>query len=106
MNQELKTKWLAALRSGGYKQGRQKLRIGKGENTRMCCLGVLADIIDPDAWGRNNHWLHEGDVRDQLDLSTLNRVEIRSIVQSRLINFNDRDKKSFTEIADYIEAHL
>jgi len=40
MNQEIKAKWLEALRSGEYKQGMKKLK--SGDN--FCCLGVLCDI--------------------------------------------------------------
>ena len=41
MRQEVKKKWIAALRSGEYKQGRESLR--PTENT-YCCLGVLCDL--------------------------------------------------------------
>lgn len=40
MNQEIKQKWLEALRSGEYKQGQSALR----ENDRFCCLGVLCNL--------------------------------------------------------------
>lgn len=41
MNPELKAKWVEALRSGEYTQGRGWLcREGK-----YCCLGVLADLL-------------------------------------------------------------
>lgn len=40
MNPEVKAKWLEALRSGEYKQGREYLRRGN----YYCCLGVLCDI--------------------------------------------------------------
>lgn len=41
MVQEIKEKWLDALRSGKYKQGTNKLRtLSDG----YCCLGVLCDI--------------------------------------------------------------
>lgn len=49
MNRELKTKWLEALRSGKYKQGRSALRTIQDE---FCCLGVLCDIVAPDAWSK------------------------------------------------------
>ena len=42
MNKELKKKWVAALRSGGYQQGRHVL-YSEREDT-YCCLGVLCDI--------------------------------------------------------------
>jgi len=42
---ELKTKWLKALRSGHYKQGRGQLCTSpKPGKFRYCCLGVLAQI--------------------------------------------------------------
>lgn len=51
MNPEVKTKWLAALRSGNYKQGRMALKRGVGDGTAdYCCLGVLCDISGLGAW--------------------------------------------------------
>ena len=46
MKQDIKTKWVAALRHGTYKQGTHRLRTGN----RFCCLAVLCDVIDPDGW--------------------------------------------------------
>lgn len=40
MNSQIKQKWIDALRSGEYPQGRSKLYSGDG----FCCLGVLCDI--------------------------------------------------------------
>ena len=45
MNKSIKKKWLAALRSGKYKQGRGALR---SKNNEYCCLGVLCDIHSRD----------------------------------------------------------
>lgn len=45
MTQETFDKWVAAL--GEYTQGEGHLRI---DNT-YCCLGVLADVLDPNGWG-------------------------------------------------------
>lgn len=42
MNQEIKAKWVAALRSGKYKQGKGCLKTADGT---MCCLGVLSDLF-------------------------------------------------------------
>lgn len=42
MNPEVKAKWVAALRSGEYKQSRERvLADGRGG---FCCLGVLCDL--------------------------------------------------------------
>lgn len=53
---EFKAKWLEALRSGKYTQTRGKLRRTAQQGNDpdripgFCCLGVLCDIIDPNAW--------------------------------------------------------
>lgn len=48
MKAEIKQKWLEALRSGRYEQGRGVLR---SRADRFCCLGILCDLIDPSGWG-------------------------------------------------------
>lgn len=40
MNPQIKERWLKALRSGEYKQGKGQLKCGD----EFCCLGVLSDI--------------------------------------------------------------
>ena len=47
MKKEIKEKWLEALRSGKYQQGRMRLRNSREE---FCCLGVLVDIVHPEWW--------------------------------------------------------
>lgn len=44
MNPEIKTRWVAALRSGEYAQTKQALRDENG----FCCLGVLCDVVKDD----------------------------------------------------------
>jgi len=41
MNKEIAKKWIEALRSGKYKQGKQILR---SIDDKYCCLGVLCDV--------------------------------------------------------------
>lgn len=43
----LEKQWIPALESGFYKQARRTLNNKRGG---FCCLGVLLDIISPDAW--------------------------------------------------------
>lgn len=40
MKKEIADKWIAALESGKYKQGRSSLRF----NNEFCCLGVLCEL--------------------------------------------------------------
>lgn len=118
MNQEIKEKWVAALRSGDYKQGKGELHnVTKGTH---CCLGVLCEIavqagvaevdriVDGAAsftsgslYGRDAV-LPDG-VKDWAGMSSPN-----PIIPGRdltLAGFNDRGTP-FTEIADLIEQHL
>lgn len=45
MNPEVKEKWLTALRSGDYAQGKGKLeKIDAEGQSTYCCLGVLCDL--------------------------------------------------------------
>lgn len=42
MNPEIKAKWVAALRSGQFKQGKHVLH--NTDDNSFCCLGVLCEI--------------------------------------------------------------
>ena len=50
MDKKIKTRWLKALRSGKYKQGKQTLRTKDGE---YCCLGVLCDLYAKSVEGKS-----------------------------------------------------
>lgn len=114
MSPELKAQWVAALRSGKYKQG--KTRLYTKEYNSYCCMGVLCAIAnkpytyvdgggkgvpadeDCEAMGlpiyniaASNYFPEDNRIIDGLvDVSTLCAL-------------NDRLNKSFNEIADYIE---
>jgi hypothetical protein len=45
MDKEIKAKWIEALRSGKYKQGRTRLRTA---NDEFCCLGVLCEVMNAE----------------------------------------------------------
>ena len=44
MNTEIKARWVAALRSGEFEQGKEYLN----RDGRMCCLGVLCELAVQD----------------------------------------------------------
>ena len=100
MDPELKAKWLKALRSGDYQQSKFTLRDARGH----CCLGVLCDIVDPDAWrtdethttGWGNR--HYNQVRGFPFLTDNQSV--------RLSYLNDKNDLSFEQIAVFIEEEL
>jgi hypothetical protein len=64
MNQEIKTKWLAALRSGDYQQGTGRLRV----DDKYCCLGVLCDL---HAKATNHEWEDTGIANSRPDKNTM-----------------------------------
>jgi hypothetical protein len=91
MDQELKAKWVEALRSGKYEQGVIHFESGG----RFCCLGVLCTVrglptTTPGFIG--NNWKGVDDVVD-------------GEMQRTLWKMNDGGTP-FPEIADYIEKNL
>lgn len=53
MKKAIATRWIKALNSGTYKQGKTRLRTdarfsGFATDDRYCCLGVLCDLYDRD----------------------------------------------------------
>ncbi len=103
MDQEVKAKWIAALKSGKYKQGRDRLR---GPKDKFCCLGVLCDVIDSTKWVKepdgysfmDRAWFFPDELCVQYDLP-----QVKTIVLSRM---NDTERKPFSEIAHYIEENM
>jgi hypothetical protein len=107
---ELRQRWTDALRSGRYQRTQSSLRTCDG----YCCLGVLADIIDPKGWtltDDHSTFVHnrakkndEYDGDDYLADHTLTEVGMSDSVQNTLAVQND-DGKSFQQIATWIETH-
>ena len=126
MDAKLKEKWVAALRSGKYKQGvgSLKRKSDTGEE-QFCCLGVLCDIFPK---GRGNwddfynynfdipksinsfNWQGERrtntSVSGTLDDTILEYVGLTDNQAQKLMTFNDDDKRSFNWIASYVERYL
>jgi len=99
MNKEYKDKWVAALRSGEYKQHRH----GSNDNlhertpggvTARCCLNVGAHVV------------FGADADRMITVVCKANLGLSSDASDRLINMNDKEGKNFNEIADWIEANL
>lgn len=125
MTPELKAEWVAALRSGDYKQARDALRIVDNEkNYSYCCLGVLCDIMPDVEWSPvNGHsYLYYAKFSSGHTSSAyIPRPEAAKLglekkiidttrqtthaIDNILMGMNDQGK-TFAEIADYIEANL
>ena len=132
MNPEVKTKWLEALRSGEYLQGKEFLlrRTADGEE-RFCCLGVLCNLYAQEHPGTGfnlmteetfayvSQWMSavtrrkKGESLFEFDRHVVNLPkEVREWagvpahwVQGTLAEMNDNGK-SFKQIASWIEEHL
>lgn len=117
MNQDVKTKWVAALRSGEYTQALGQLRyIDKVKGPCHCCLGVLTDLCAIDLgleWKQVDMMdalsgLLAKEVKQWSGFEGWNleseAVEIDGDLQ-HLARHNDAGR-SFAQIADAIEAQL
>lgn len=93
-NEVTREQWVAALRSGKYVQGQNRLR---SRHNTYCCLGVFCDLADPDAWESSTDGWFWGDRWDIAPIPFLTDAQAE-----RLANLNDRGS-TFNQIADEIE---
>ena len=97
MDKELKAKWVAALRSGKYKQGQGRLR---SVDDTFCCLGVLADVE-----GKTWELIQQVYVVDGERWAVYGSYHLPTDAVGRLAHMND-EGSTFEELADYIEENL
>lgn len=99
MKKEFKAKWIAALRSGEYKQTKGHLHDENG----YCCLGVLCEVTQPEDWN-GFHFDGYPNGEEFREFFGLNPRE-----ETVLIHMNDgfeQPQKPFSAIADWIEENL
>jgi hypothetical protein len=111
MNAQIAEKWIEALRSGNYTQGRFKLKSDKG----YCCLGVLCELYLKENSEKEN-WKYNAIVNSY---TIFNEYEyLPEVVQKwaeiksddgylsqgvSLSSLNDRFDYNFEKIAQIIE---
>lgn len=130
MPRELRDKWVQALRSGEYRQDTKALMQQPiFDEPGYCCLGILCmvsglGVLKPGCFTyRNPEYDHStgGTQWDDDDVVLLPEVELQDEElddtlrktfglsndnHGRLIEMNDYEKKSFAEIADWIEDNI
>lgn len=119
LNKKEITKWIKALRSGKYQQGKNRLTIVNGNKKKLshCCLGVLCvikktpfvvsnDHLDGKFIKTRNYKFPDGSYPSGIrqDRSMVPKTWIP--VGGLLATLNDTDNKNFSEIADYIEREI
>lgn len=113
MNPEIKQKWVSALRSGSYEQGRCWLRT---KDMRFCCLGVLCDLHCKEtngAWSNdaggsylNNAAFLPPVVVDWAGLPDVYGTFTENARSVKLTLLNDAKDYDFNKIADAIETNF
>lgn len=118
MKKSVAKKWVKALRSGEYKQGKGRL---VDRNDNFCCLGVLCNIA-PDSlgeWVSNNKYVNwefkDNEGETDLLLPPSKIIEWAGMnsfdgyvlypTEISVAEMND-DGASFDEIADFIEKNV
>lgn len=91
VSQHQRTELITALRSGKYKQTIGELR--KGDC--FCVLGVICDLYDPKQWDVDGCYLNS--------FGAFESFGVPGNLQAELIYLNDEAKKTFPEIADWLE---
>jgi hypothetical protein len=102
--------WIAALRSGEYKQGHYQLFTEFPDCTfGYCCLGVATKVLGiTNESEKGNPNIIYGDI-DPYFATEIDEDFFRNLfglekdTQHRLMVFNDMDGKDFQEIADHLE---
>ncbi len=123
MKEDIKARWVEALRSGEYMQGQGGLRTRSG---KFCCLGVLcelalqAGVVQP-VWYDDDDFVKYAAVNDQSDVSggylpsaVLDWAELENPnpllydgdVYRAASVWNDELGVNFNHIADMIERSL
>lgn len=99
-----KTRWVKALRSGKYKQGRYYLFTSYDEE-QYCCLGVACKVQKATLPQEELRF-----IEFRKGIKGITKIPKELIgdgpLPERLSMMNDRKSSSFKKIADWIEKHL
>lgn len=108
MTREQADKWIAALRSGKYKQTTGVLRNDNG----YCCLGVLCNIVDNSKWYKSvdsgayffdgQFEVLPGSIKDETGIKNNTGTFLVYGVPISLSSLND-EGLTFDQIADLID---
>lgn len=98
---EVYQRWIAALRSGKYRQGKYVLKQINSGGASFCCLGVLCDLAAKDGgepWAGEYYGVNRNFPPNRITTFMTPKED----KFGKLAEMNDTGK-SFAQIADYIE---
>jgi hypothetical protein len=127
MRTDIKKRWMDALRSGEYKQGKGCLARNCSGEKEYCCLGVLCDIYMQDHPNETMTWEYDlDDSTNETKIGSLHGTEFVlphkvqewsglgeavPMVDYRYSHYmiselNDSHNMNFNKLADLIEEEL
>jgi hypothetical protein len=99
-------KWIEALRSGKYKQGREALKRDEGDGSySYCCLGVWAEVAGDKRLDKAITGMLDEETNNEL-LSSIYASQERYLnrkLTNELVILNDETRYTFEQIADVLE---
>ena len=103
---KFKEEWIAALRSGEYKQGKNQLN--NRHSDTYCCMGVACVVAGHKKTLMNNadSFIDLGKYKN---VPSIIKGDPRNSVVNSLVSMNDgvyQQQKSFNQIADWIQINL
>lgn len=112
MDKRIKKKWIAALRSGEYAQGKDCLLTSTEKVDKFCCLGVLCDLHaretgggwEINMWG-DAYYFGENRVLPPC-VYIWAGVDEDPIIKGRRLSSHNDDGASFKRIANLIDKYL
>lgn len=107
LTKDQKEKWVAALRSGKYKQGRCLLKQGNPFDLSYCCIGVLFDLVNPLGWRQIGWKYFTYEDRGTMTHPFIAEEILLTYKQAcKLTRMNDGEDCDFNQIANYIERNI
>lgn len=117
MKEEIKEKWVAALRSGDYQQGTGYLHRTDGGQDQYCCLGVLCELAIADGIPVDVHKVPTGGYyqyggkdsflpREVIAWAGMEGNDDPEVHEDGSLSILNDTGHSFAKIADLIEENL
>lgn len=110
LNPKFKEEFVAALRSGEFKQSRENCL---QSNNGYCCLGVGSVVLSRGEydlhgceWGGGGWNNHQGSWYAVIPSEISEPLGLEKETQEKLYGFNDSEGWTFDQIADWIEENL